>query len=136
MMMPRYAVITRGNFLSLKASVQHDIMNEAWRDFPQIEPHKAKNGAERWEQIARARHLRSGNDDIADPVPAVGGITASEVNDWLASLPPVPFHGEGAAMARPRCPYCGRDTFRGLADGYLCCREQARLCAGWCPDGL
>lgn len=87
---PRYALITEGSFMRLPAATQMELVNEAVRDTGVS--YKNLNAAHRWATIRRAQDIRR-NEAHGEPrkTAVQPTITAAEVNDWLRSLPPVPF---------------------------------------------
>lgn len=93
-LVPPYALITEGAFKRMTASAQGDMCEHAER-LTRIPFRNNLNGAARWAYIksCAADYWDSGKSKAARPK-AAPPITASEVNDWLRTLPPVPLHGE------------------------------------------
>lgn len=95
---PRYALITEGSFMRLPAATQMEIVNEAVLDTGVS--FKNLNAAQRWATIRKAQDIRrmarmTNEAAGISRKPAVQPtITATEVNEWLRSLPPVPLFGE------------------------------------------
>lgn len=87
---PRYAMITEGSFMRLSADKQMELVTEAVTDTGV--DYSNKNAAQRWASVRRAQKVRREDTKVeprarrSEPT-----ITAAEVNDWLRTLPPVPF---------------------------------------------
>lgn len=80
--------------MRLPAATQIDLVAEAVRDTG-IEVINNKNAAYRWACIREAQDIRRNGAAGERRKPSVQStITATEVNDWLRTLPPVPLFGE------------------------------------------
>lgn len=104
---PRFATITEGAFMRLKAAEQQKLYREA-EDYFSGRLTNNMNAANRWKAVSEAKALywepanrerrwrnESGNA-APEPVkpPKVEGITAQEVNAFFATFPPLKLYGE------------------------------------------
>lgn len=90
----RFAMITEGSFMRLTSAKQIDLMDEAYQ-ITAIPITQNKNAAMRWAYVRKAQiAYREKKAAVGDPANAPPIITAAECNEWLRSLPPLPFHGE------------------------------------------
>ncbi len=92
---PPFATIIEGNFRAMRSGDQIDLVDEATTFLPEIGPGYGKNPSARWQQIRRAKaaYWESKKDRPAATIKA-GAITATEANEVLAAMPPVPLWGE------------------------------------------
>ncbi len=109
MVAPLYAVITEGSFRQASRGTQMDLVLSAIRDCPDLSALEKHNPTLRWRIVELARQVWYDwqQDRVLQPqtraiallqARAAGfrGITASECNEWLATLPPYPQFGEVA----------------------------------------
>ncbi len=90
-------MITEGAFKRLKANDQLNLTAEAGRFFKGALRYDDQTAKSRWHFIQRAKsEFWSFAPKVQGTAPQRDRITATEVNDWLATLPPVPLNGEAS----------------------------------------
>jgi hypothetical protein len=81
---PNFVTISEGGFRRLGVHDQKLVANEAWSKFPDITGDRSTED-KRWKIVQEAQARASGGERSGR---LKGGISASEVNDWLQTLPP------------------------------------------------